>query len=85
MLGHYDAEYDSTLRAFKGWWHGWHSAHSDGDLNLLNANRSDDGQWLNTSYDNPDNRWNREDGFACVASQLAHFSFTSVGEFCFMS
>jgi hypothetical protein len=27
MLGHYDAEYDSALRAFKGQWYGWRRAH----------------------------------------------------------
>lgn len=47
--------------------------NSDGDPNLLNANRNDDGRWLNTSYDNPDNRWNRENGFAFVLSQLSSF------------
>jgi hypothetical protein len=59
---------------------------SDGDLNLLNANRNDEGRWLNTAYDNPDNEWNRENGFAFVLSQLSHFSpaFTA-GEFCFDS
>ena len=46
---------------------------SDGDHNLLGANRNDDGQWLNAYYDNPDNRWNRESGFAFVASQLSLF------------
>lgn len=46
---------------------------SDGDLNLLNANRNDEGRWLNAYYDNPDNRWNRENGFAFVLSQLSSF------------
>lgn len=49
------------------------SCDSDGDPNLLNANRNDDGQWLNTAYDNPDNRWNDDNGFAFVAPKL--FSF----------
>lgn len=49
--------------------------NSDGDPNLLNANRNDDGRRLNTTYDNPDNKWNRDNGFAFVASQL--FSFLS--------
>lgn len=73
MLGHYDAEFDSTLRVFEGWWHGWHFVHSDGDLNLLNVNRNDDGLWLNTTYDNPGNVWNRENGFAFVVPQLSSF------------
>jgi len=46
---------------------------SDGDPNLLNANRDDDGRWLNTTYDNPDNRWNRENGFAFVVPQISSF------------
>ena len=78
MLGHCDAEFDSTLRVFKGWWHGRHFAHSDGDPNLLNANRNDDGRWLNAYYDKPDNRWNRENGFAFVVSQLSSFLFLTV-------
>ena len=49
------------------------SRNSDGDPNLLNANRNDDGRWLNTYYDNPDNRWNRDNGFAFAVSQLSSF------------
>ena len=52
---------------------------SDGDPNLLNANRNDDGQWLNANYDNPDNRWNRSNGFAFAASQLTSFSLLLCG------
>ncbi len=43
---------------------------SDGDLNLLNVNRNDNGRWLNTYYDNPDSRWDRVRGFAFVLSQV---------------
>ena len=50
------------------------SRNSDGDPNLLNANRNDDGSWLNTYYDKPDNRWNRETGFAFAVAQLSFFS-----------
>ena len=42
---------------------------SDGDPRLLNANRHVAGRWLYASYDRPDDRWNREGGFAFVASQ----------------
>lgn len=60
--------------------------NSDGDLNLLNANRNDNGQWLNTYYDNPDNRWNRDNGFVFVISQLSLFLlYFLVEEFCFVS
>jgi hypothetical protein len=59
---------------------------SDGDPNLLNANRNDDGQWLNAYYDNPDNRWNRESGFAFAVSQISSFlSLYLMGELCFVS
>gem|GEM_PF-6726863 len=27
MPGYYDVKYDSTLRAFEGWWHGRYFAH----------------------------------------------------------
>ena len=47
--------------------------NSDGDPNLLNVNRNDNGRWLNTYYDKPDNRWNRNNGFAFVVSQLSSF------------
>jgi hypothetical protein len=41
----------------------------DGYPSLLGAIRHDDGRWLNAYYDKPDNRWNRESGFAfCLAS-----------------
>jgi len=59
---------------------------SDGDLKLLNANRNDDGSWLNTNYDKPDNRWNRDNGFAFVVSQISSFLlYFMVEEFCFIS
>ena len=31
---------------------------SDGNLNVFNVERNDDGQWLNTNNGNPDNLWN---------------------------
>lgn len=49
------------------------SYDSDGDPNLLNANRSVDGRWLNANYDNPGNRWNRDNGFAFAVPQLSSF------------
>jgi hypothetical protein len=49
------------------------SRNSDGDSKLLNVNRNDDGSWLNTYYDKPDNQWNRENGFAFAVSQLSLF------------
>jgi len=40
---------------------------------LLNANRNDDGRWLNAYNGRPDNRWNRDNGFAFAVSQLSSF------------
>ena len=52
------------------------SCNSDGNPNLLGANRNDNGHWLNAYYDKPDNRWNRNNGFAFAVSQI--FSFLSL-------
>ena len=57
----------------KGGGTGGISCNSDGDLNLLNANRDDDGRWLNAYNDRSDDRWRRDNGFAFVASQLSSF------------
>lgn len=43
---------------------------SVGDPSLLRAGRSVDGRWLNAYCDKPDDRWNRESGFAFVVSQV---------------
>ena len=45
---------------------------SDGDPLLLSADRFDDSSWLNANYDDPDNKWNRSDGFAFVVSQVSN-------------
>ena len=44
---------------------------SDGDLRLLDATRRGGGSWLHTRYGNPDDGWDREDGFAFVVSQVS--------------
>jgi len=50
------------------------AAHdSDGDPNLLELNRNDDGRWLNANYDRPDDGWNRDNGFAFVVPQAESF------------
>jgi hypothetical protein len=50
------------------------SYNSDGDPNVLNANRNDDGQWLNANWDHPDNRWNDNGAFAfLVPETLCHW------------
>jgi len=49
------------------------SRNSDGDPNLLGTNRNGGGRWLNANFDEPGNRWNRDDGFAFAVSQLSSF------------
>jgi hypothetical protein len=44
---------------------------SDGDPNLLNADRNDDGQWLGAYCDSPGLGWNRGSGFAFAVSQVS--------------
>ena len=50
-------------------------ADSDGNLNVLGLNRNDQGRWLNAYNGNPDNRWDREDGFVFLVPKV--FSFLS--------
>lgn len=42
---------------------------SDGLPSLLVAFRNDDGHWLDAYDDRPDDRWDRDDGFAFAVSQ----------------
>ena len=44
---------------------------SDGEPDLLSADRNDDGRWLDTYYDKPDDRCCREHGFAFAVSQVS--------------
>ena len=46
---------------------------SDGSPDLLGVRRGG-GSWLNANWDDPDNRWNRDNGFVFVASQITSFS-----------
>lgn len=39
------------------------SYKSDGNPNVLNVNRNDDGQWVNANWDNPGNQWNDNGAF----------------------
>jgi hypothetical protein len=47
--------------------------NADGNSHILGTDRNDGNSSLNAYYDNPDNKWNRENGFAFVLAQL--FSF----------
>ena len=35
-----------------------YNTDSDGNLNVFNLNRNDDGVWLDNNWAKPDNRWN---------------------------
>jgi len=65
---------DEELEAIGLWWIvAMHEPikDSDGDPILLSAGRGGGGRWLYACYDNPDDRWDREDGFAFVVSQVS--------------
>ena len=64
-----------------------HMTDSDGNLNVFNVNRNDDGkQWLNSSYGNPDNFWSARNRFVFLRRNSFHFSpCLCGGEFCFVS
>jgi hypothetical protein len=70
---------DEELAAMGLWWIVvFHKPikDSDGDPNLLAANRDNDGHWLNANYDRPDDNWNSDNGFAFAVSQIASFSLS---------
>lgn len=46
---------------------------SDGNSNILELDRNDDGRQVNAYYDNPDNNWNDNGAFAVPVSQLSSF------------
>jgi len=54
---------------------------SDGDLKVFNIEHNDDGLWLNTNYDNPDNVWNASNHWV-FRHNFRYFS-RSLREFCF--
>jgi len=65
---------DAEIEAMGLWWIvAMHEPikDSDGDPDLLGADRDGDGQWLGTAYDNPDGRWCGDGGFAFVAPQVS--------------
>jgi len=53
---------------------------SDGDPNVLNTNRNDDGRWLNTNWDHPDNQWNDNGAFAFLVPETLFISLLSFHE-----
>jgi hypothetical protein len=75
VLGHYDAEYDTTPRVFKGWWNGRHFVHfvrnHDGNLNVPYV--YDDGNKVVVNWNWLDNDWNDNN----PAARFATLSFLS--------
>ena len=51
-----------------------YATDSNGNPNVLNANRNDDGQWVNTYWDNPDNQWNDNGAFVFPLSESLFIS-----------
>ena len=50
-----------------------HVTDSDGDLNVFNVKRNDDGKsWLNANYGNPSNFWNADNRFVFVSRRFLH-------------
>ena len=59
-----DAEYDTAGEDSKAVNTGGAPYISDGDPNVLNANRNDEGRWVNANIDRPLNQWNDDGAFA---------------------
>ena len=66
---------EHSERRFEGRWRRRRFAHFevDGNPRFLNANRNDDGRWLDTNWANPDDNWNDNGAFAWSFSQLSSF------------
>jgi len=47
---------------------------SDGNPNVLNANRNDDGQLVGANWDKPDNQWNDNGAFVFPVSATLFIS-----------
>lgn len=62
-----------------------YATDSDGNLKLFNVEHNDDGQWLNSYYDNPDNVWNADNRFVFARNDLPFFFAYGRGSFCFWS
>ncbi len=54
-----------------------HAHNSDGNPNVLNSNRNDDGRWLNANWDKPGNQWNDNGAFAFPVSATLFISPSS--------
>ncbi|MDB5275019.1 MAG: hypothetical protein JWO58_3386, partial [Chitinophagaceae bacterium] len=51
-----------------------HRTDRDGNPNVLNANRNDDGRWLNAYWDKPSNKWNTGGASALLVPETGFIS-----------
>ena len=51
---------------------------SDGNPNVLNANRNDDGRLVNANWDKPGNQWNDDGAFVFPVSANLFISHPSI-------
>jgi len=51
---------------------------------VFKVNRDDGERWLDTNWDDPDNRWNGDNRFVFLRRKSFHFSPAFAGEFCFL-
>ncbi len=47
--------------------------NSDGNSNVLESNRNDDGRQVNAYWDSPDNNWDDDGAFAFPVSPFSSF------------
>lgn len=60
-----------------------HITDSDGNPNVFNVNRNDDGKpWLNTNWTKPDNEWNLDNELVFRLRNRVYFSPALAGGFC---
>lgn len=67
ILDHiYNSVRSLAFRVLDGRWQRWHAARtdSDGNPNVFNLERNEDGLWLNDYWAEPDRTWNPDNEFA---------------------
>lgn len=56
-----------------------HATDSDGNLNVFNVERNEDGSWLNGNNGHPDNHWNGNNRWVFVRRNCRSFSLLRWG------
>ncbi len=71
-----NAEFDSILRVFKGWWYRRvpNKRDRDGNLRIFNCNRNGSKSWLDNNNGRDDNKWNDNNRFFFVRKSLISLS-----------